>query len=72
MLQKITVQCQYEGIEAQPQLGVAVHGVLMDALPGEVAEALHEDGLNRTLSMCGYGEGSWNGHRLWDVTLRRT
>lgn len=46
MLQKITVQCSYED-EHKPNYnwGSLFHGVLMDALPGEVAAALHEDTL---------------------------
>lgn len=46
MLQKVTVQCRCEG-EQKPNYnwGSLFHGVLMNALPEEVAEVLHEDNL---------------------------
>ncbi|NMC26665.1 MAG: CRISPR system precrRNA processing endoribonuclease RAMP protein Cas6 [Syntrophomonadaceae bacterium] len=46
MLHRITIQCHYEG-EQKPNYnwGSLFHGFLMDALPSEVTEVLHEDTL---------------------------
>ena len=46
MLQKLTLQCKYaDDLKPSYNWGSLLHGVLMELLPGEVAEALHESGL---------------------------
>lgn len=46
MLQKIILQCKYEGEQrASYNWGSLLHGFLMQALPEETADMLHESGL---------------------------
>lgn len=72
MLQKIVVQCQYEG-EQKPDYnwGSLFHGVLMNLLPEDIAEVLHEDSFkpySQYVQVAGERQVNWT-IGLWDSVL---
>jgi len=72
MLQKITLNCRYEGeAKANYNWGSLLHGFLMQMLPVEAADLLHISGLrpySQYVTSCQTGKLSWH-LGLWDVDV---
>jgi len=69
MLQKITLQCKYEGEQkASYNWGSIFHGIIMEMLPLDIAEEMHQSKLkpfSQYVTPCPDNQLQWN-IGLWD------
>lgn len=69
MLQKITLQCKYEGEQkVSYNWGSIFHGIIMEMLPQDVAEEMHQSKLkpfSQYITPCSDNQLQWN-IGLWD------